>query len=119
VDFGGITADLIAAGIQVSDVVSGDAGCADPALVPTAISFTAAGLDQPTPVTAHLYIFGSQASYDRLRQSVDACAASYVHDRQGLVSIDAAPFVLVGEGPWGTGFTAAVRGALTKAASGS
>jgi hypothetical protein len=119
VDFGGITADLAAAGIRVTNVVSGDAACADPALIPTAISFQASGLDQATPVSAHLYIFGSQASYDRLRQSVDACAGAFVRDPQGLVSIDASPFVLVGQGPWAPTFVAAIRGALGKAASGS
>jgi hypothetical protein len=119
VDFGGISADLSAAGIRVTNVVSGDAGCSDPALIPTAISFRASGLDQAAPVMAYLYIFGSQASYDRLRQSVDACAAAYVHDPQNLVSIDAAPYVLVGLGPWAPGFLAAARAALTRAASGT
>jgi hypothetical protein len=115
-DFLGISGAFLARGISVSQVVAGDAGCADPGLVKTAISFRASGLDQSAPVAVHLYIFGSRDSYDKLRAAVDACAASYIADPQAFVSIDAPPFVIVGQGPWGPQFTAAIRQGLTQAA---
>jgi hypothetical protein len=115
-DFLGISGAFIARGISLDRVVAGDAGCADPGLAKTAISFRAAGLDQATPVPVHLYIFGSRDSYQKLRSSVDACAGSYISDPQSLVSIDASPFVIVSQGPWGYGFTAAIRQGLTQAA---
>ena len=45
-DFGGIAAALVQAGVKVVHPVSGDAGCDDRVLEPTAISFDASGLDQ-------------------------------------------------------------------------
>lgn len=115
-DFLGISGNFVARGISVSQVVGGDAGCADPGLAKTAISFRAAGLDQTAPVPIHLYIFGSRDSYQKLRTAVDACAGSYITNPDALVSIDAPPFVVVGQGPWGPGFTAAIRQGLTEAA---
>src|SRR3954452_9229216 len=56
-DFPGLTGRLKLAGIVVDDWVSGDAGCADPDLVPASISFNATGLDQATPVKLYLYVF--------------------------------------------------------------
>ena len=115
-DFLGISGNFVARGISVSQVVGGDAGCADPGLAKTAISFRAAGLDQTAPVPIHLYIFGSRDSYQKLRASVDACAGSYITNPNEFVSIDAPPFVVVSQGPWGPRFTAAIRQALTEAA---
>jgi hypothetical protein len=115
-DFLGISGAFVSRGISVSQVVAGDAGCADPGLAKTAISFHASGLDQAAPVAVHLYIFGSRESYQKLRAAVDACAASYVTDPQAFVSIDAPPFVIVSQGPWGQRFNAAIRQGLTEAA---
>jgi hypothetical protein len=115
-DFLGISGAMVGRGISISQVVAGDSGCADPGLAKTAISFRAAGLDQAAPVPVHLYIFGSRDSYDRLRSAVDACAASYVEDRQAFVSVDAPPFVLVSQGPWAPRFDAGMRQALAQAA---
>src|SRR5262245_34110675 len=53
-DFPGLTNQLVGVGVRPSDWVSGDAGCTDPDLVPSAISFRAQGLDQPAPVTLYL-----------------------------------------------------------------
>ncbi|HEX7472065.1 MAG TPA: hypothetical protein VF323_03210, partial [Candidatus Limnocylindrales bacterium] len=64
-DFGGITQVLRVRGILVSDVVSGDAGCPSPDLAKAAIHFTMTGLDQASPVSAYLYIFGDQAAFER------------------------------------------------------
>jgi hypothetical protein len=115
-DFGGIAHELGKRGIGVDHIVSGDAGCSDGTLIPTAIGFDAKGLDQPTLVRVHLYAFRDKATFDRLRDSVDSCARSFVTDPQTYVSIDAAPFVITSQGPWGSAFEAAVREALMAAA---
>jgi len=115
-DFGGIVNEFARLGIGVDHVVSGDAGCADSTLAPTAIGFDAKGLDQPTIVRIHLYAFRDKATFDRLRSSVDACARTFVTDPQTYQSVDAPPFVVTGQGPWGTSFEAALRQALTIAA---
>jgi hypothetical protein len=115
-DFPGIAANLVRRGIAIDHVVSGEAGCADSALARTAISFRASGLDQPAPVAIHVYIFGSRDSFQRLRPAVDTCARTYITDPQTFESIDASPFVAVGQGPWGERFGAAVRAGLTEAA---
>lgn len=117
-DFGSFAATLSARGVSLTNVVAGDAGCTDPTLASTAISFRVSGLDQPTPVAARVFLFGSGASYDRLRQSVDACAGWFVSDPSAYVSIDASPYVLVGQGPWGPQLQAALKAALEGAAAG-
>ena len=115
-DFAGIVANFARRGITVQHVVSGDAGCADQALARTAISFEAQGADQPTPVTIHLYSFADREAFDRLRPAIDACARSYVTDPEAFDSIDAAPFVLAGQGPWAANFEQALRASLEEAA---
>lgn len=107
---------LASKGIALTDVRSGDPGCSDPQLVPTAIRLDLDGLDQPTPVRAHLYVFRNHASYDKLRSAVDACARAYVTNPDGYEAIDASPFVLAGQGPWAPQFVAALRAGLTEAA---
>lgn len=64
-DFAGIAGRLNAAGIKVSDWVSGDPGCDDGDLAKTAIRFEARGLDQATPVTLYLYIFRNHDAFER------------------------------------------------------
>jgi hypothetical protein len=117
-DFEGTVAELDRAHVAVSDVVSGEAGCDDPTLAPTAISFSASGLDQPTPVRVHLYRFRDGAAYDRLRSEVDQCARSFVTNPDDFVVLDARPLVATAAGPWAPDFTAAVRSALERAAIG-
>jgi hypothetical protein len=115
-DFAGVVSFLAAEGIGVEQVRTGDAGCADPKLVGPAISLRASGLDQTTPVALHLYLFKNQTSYQKLRSNVDACAASYVTDPATYEVVESPPFVAVGQGPWGPGFSAALRTSLDKAA---
>lgn len=115
-DFGGITQVLRVRGILVSDVVSGDAGCPDAELAKAAIHFTMSGLDQATPVSAYLYIFGNQAAFERRAPDVATCARSYVTDSASLESIDVSPYVVVGQGPWAPGLRAKLRDGLTVAA---
>jgi hypothetical protein len=111
-DFTGIATEITKQRIAIDQLVSGDAGCTDPDLIPTAIGFTAKGLDQPTPVRVYIYIFRNRASYEKLRTKVDDCARAYVTDPATFESVEASPFVLAGQGPWGPQFQAALRDAL-------
>ena len=115
-DFQGITSALGVRGIGVNRFVSGDAGCPDPVLTPTAIAFDAKGLDQADNVRIYIYIFRNRETFDRLRASIDACAASFVTDPETFESIEESPYVLAGQGPWGIEFEAALRAGLAEAA---
>jgi hypothetical protein len=114
--FQGIAALLTQAGLKVEHIVSGDAGCDDQTLQRTAIGFDASGLDQPTPTRLYVYIFRNQDALDRLRQTIDTCAKSYVTNPDAFESLEASPYVVAGPGPWGAGFKAAVRTVITQAA---
>jgi hypothetical protein len=111
-DFQGIATELTKRRIAIDGLVSGDAGCTDPVLIPTAIGLTARGLDQADPVRIYLYIFRNRASFERLRATVDDCARSFVTDPATFETVEQSPFVLAGQGPWAPGFEAAVREAL-------
>jgi hypothetical protein len=111
-DFSDIANGLASRGIRIDHVVSGDAGCSDPDLIPTAIGLDAAGLDQATIVRLHLYIFRNRDSFEKLRETVDICARSFVTDPETFESIDESPYVLAGQGPWGQQFEQALRDGL-------
>jgi hypothetical protein len=115
-DFPGITAQLATRGLSVNHFVSGEAGCPDPVLTPTAIAFDAKGLDQATDVRIYLYIFRNRDVFERLRSTIDACAASFATDPDTFESIEASPYVLAGQGPWGQAFKTALREGLAAAA---
>ncbi|HET9522079.1 MAG TPA: hypothetical protein VFO73_13610 [Candidatus Limnocylindrales bacterium] len=115
-DFFGISANLVRRDITVERVTSGDAGCDDQTLAHTAIGFDAKGLDQSTPIRVHVYIFRNRDAFDRLRQTVDACARSYVTDPDAFASLEASPYVVASAGPWAPQFTEAMREAFTEAA---
>ena len=115
-DFQGIATELTRRGIGIDKAVSGDAGCTDPALIPTAIGLDAKGLDQPSTVRLYLYIFRNRASFEKLRASIDTCASAFITDPESFESVEQSPFVVVGQGPWGTKFEAAIRDALQVAA---
>jgi hypothetical protein len=115
-DFVGITSELAKRGVGVNHFVSGDAGCSDSVLTPTAIAFDAKGLDQAANVRIYLYIFRNREVFERLRSSVDACAASFVTDPETFETVEESPYVLAGQGPWGADFEAALRAALAVAA---
>jgi hypothetical protein len=115
-DFGDTVTRFVTRGIQIDHVVSGDAGCSDKVLAPTAIAFDASGLDQATPVRIYLYRFADRATFERLRATVDACARTYVTDPNTYQSIEQSPYVLSGQGPWGQSFEAALRAGLLEAA---
>ena len=114
-DFQGIASEFVKRGVVIDNLVSGDAGCDDPTLNPTAIGLDASGLDQATPVRLYLYIFRNRASYERLRGSIDGCARAFVTDPATFESIESSPFVLAGQGPWAPAFKATLREALTVA----
>lgn len=115
-DFQGIATELVKRSVTIDDIVSGDAGCDDRVLIPTAIGIDAGGLDQPEPVRIHLYIFRNRASFEKLRASIDACARSFVTDAQTFETVEQSPYVLAGQGPWSPSFEAAIREALEVAA---
>ena len=115
-DFQGIASELTKRLVVIDDLVSGDAGCTEPALIPTAIGLTASGLDQAEPVRLYLYIFRNRTSFEKLRADVDTCARSFVTDPETFETIEQSPFVVAGQGPWAPGFEAAVRTALEVAA---
>lgn len=115
-DFQGIATELTKRAVAIEDLVSGDAGCDDAVLVPTAIGLTASGLDQADPVRIYLYIFRNRSSFERLRATIDTCAGSFVTDPETFESIEQSPFVMAGQGPWAPRFEAAVRESLEVAA---
>ena len=114
-DFQGIASEIVRRGIAIDNLVSGDAGCDDKVLIPTAIGLDASGKDQAEPVRLYLYIFRNREAYERLRSTIDACAQSFVTDPQTFESIESSPFVLAGQGPWAPEFKATLREALTVA----
>ena len=115
-DFQGIAGELVQRGIQIQHIVSGDAGCDDITLERTAIALDAEGLDQTTPTRLYIYIFRNRDSFNKLRQTIDACARSYATDPATFESLEASPFVIASAGPWAPQFRSAVRQALTVAA---
>jgi hypothetical protein len=114
--FPGLTGRLKAAGITVSDWVSGDAGCQDANLVPAAIRFRAAGLDQAAPVTIYLYVFRDRPAFERNRDRIGPCAQAFVTDTATFQEIEQSPYVVAGQGPWAPQFEAALRATLETAA---
>jgi hypothetical protein len=115
-DFGGIASELTREGLRVGNAVSGDAGCSDPALIPTAIALDATGLDQAATVRIYLYIFRNRASFEKLRANIDSCARAYVNDPATFESVEQSPYVAAGQGPWAPQFEAAIRHGLEVAA---
>ena len=115
-DFPDTAIQLTQRGITLDRVVSGDAGCDDKVLAPTAIAFDASGLDQPTKVRIYLYVFRNRESFERLRATIDDCARNFVTDPETYESLEQSPFVIVGQGPWGPKFKAALRAGLEVAA---
>lgn len=114
-DFQGIASEIVKRGIAIDHLVSGDAGCDDDVLNPTAIGLDASGKDQEESVRLYLYIFRNREAYDRLRSAIDQCARSFVTDPETFESIESSPFVLAGQGPWASEFKATLREALTVA----
>ena len=116
VPFPEITGQLGRFGITVSSWVSGDPGCNDPSLSPTAIRFEAEGLDQATPIVLRIYIFRNRDAWDRRLADVDTCAAAWATDPATFEQLQVSPYVVAGQGPWPPAFAAALRNAITASA---
>jgi hypothetical protein len=116
VPFPEIVGQLGRFGVDVANWVSGDAGCDDPSLNPTAIRFDASGLDQAATVHLRIYIFRNRDAWERRLADVDACAAAWADDPATFEIVQVSPYVVAGQGPWGTQFEAALRKGLTEAA---
>lgn len=114
--FPGISGHLGRFGVDVVSWTSGDAGCDDPTLSPTAIRFQAQGLDQPTPVLLRIYIFRNRDAWDRRLADVDTCVAAWATDPATFEIVQVSPYVLAGQGPWPAAFGKAIRDGLTEAA---
>ena len=114
--FPGIAGQLGRFGVTVASWTSGDPGCADPTLSPTAIRFEAQGIDQPTPVVLRIYIFRNREAWDRRLADVDTCVASWATDPSTFEIIQTSPYVVAGQGPWPPGFAQALREGITAAA---
>lgn len=114
--FPGITGHLGRFGVDVLTWTSGDAGCPESTLSPTAIRFQAQGLDQPTPVLLRIYIFRNRETWNRRLADVDSCVAAWATDPSTFEIVQTSPYVLAGQGPWPPGFAQAIRQGLTEAA---
>jgi hypothetical protein len=64
----------------------------------------------------YVYIFSNREAFERLRATVDDCARNFVTDPETYESLEQSPFVIVGQGPWGPKFKAALRAGLEVAA---
>jgi hypothetical protein len=115
-DFPGLAVTLAQRGIVIDRIVSGDTGCDDPALVPTAIRFDASGLDQPAPTRVYVYIFRNREAFERLLPAVASCASRYVTDEEGEPWVPISPFIMTGPGPWSPAFRDALTEGLKEAA---
>ena len=115
-NFNGLVEQLAERAFSVSHVVSGDPGCSDQGLVPMAIAFKISGGGTEDTLQARVYRFKNDASYEKLRTSVDACAAEWISDVSTLLMVDASPYVLVTEGVPEGEVADAIRAALREAA---
>lgn len=114
--FPGLAGQLGRFGIDVQTWTSGDSGCDDPTLNPTAIRFTAQGLDQATPLTLRIYIFRNHDTWDRRLADVDTCASKWTTDPASFEIVQTSPYVVAGQGPWPPAFADAIHKALTASA---
>lgn len=116
--FPGIAGRLGQFGIDVTSWTSGDAGCDDSTLRPTAIRFTADGLDQSSPLTLRIYIFRDHATWDRRLADVDTCVGTWATDPATFEIVQASPYVVAGQGPWPPQFADALRKGIEASAGG-
>jgi hypothetical protein len=114
--FPGISGHLGRFGVDVLSWTSGDAGCQDATLSPTAIRFQAQGLDQTTPVTLRIYIFRDKDAWERRQPDVDTCSAAWATDPASFQIVQISPYILAGQGPWPPMFAKALGDGLKEAA---
>ncbi|HXG26178.1 MAG TPA: hypothetical protein VNL94_04900 [Candidatus Binatia bacterium] len=114
--FAGVLGKLAQLGIHATTWTSGDAGCDDATLHPTAIRFEVQGLDQPTPVLLRIYTFRNRETWERRVPDVESCLANWATDPETFEVLEVSPYVVAGQGPWPPQFEAAMREAMTAAA---
>jgi hypothetical protein len=114
--FPGIADELATVGVTVLNWVSGDAGCDDATLTPTAIAFTAKGLDQATPIQMRIYIVRDRATWDRRTSDVEACVSQWATDPPNVELMQISPYSVAGQGPMGPQFKDALRQGITTSA---
>ena len=115
-DFGGLASLLDPQGIVVTDVVSGDAGCTDPDLVPDGDRIRRArprpGDARPDPSLRVPQQGGMGAP-----SGCDPGLRGVVRDRpQTFEQVEQSPYIVASQGPWGADFEAALRRALEQGA---
>jgi hypothetical protein len=81
-----------------------------------AIAFDVSGGGLESSVQARVYRFKNDESYQKLRASVDTCAAEWISDPATLLMIDASPYVFVTEGVPAGAAADAIRAAVREAA---
>ena len=114
--FPGVAGELGKLGIEALQWTSGDPGCDDPTLAPTAIRFDVKGLDQATPVQLRIYIFRNREAWQRRSPDVESCLAQWANDPATFEILKVSPYVLAGQGPWPPEFEKAIRQGITTAA---
>jgi hypothetical protein len=106
-------------GATVTQIVSGDPGCADPTLVANAIRFhirLADGVDREV----HLFGFRDAAALARAQASLNECMRSFMAGRPGesTGSVQVGPFRAFGAA-WSKRLSALLADALREAIGGS
>jgi hypothetical protein len=115
-DFNGIAGEVALQGVEVGRPVSGDSGCGDPTLIPTAVGFDVSGFGVTTPLRARVYIFGDRAAYDRRLSDVETCVGKWATDPENVELLEVSPYILAVQGPIPDDFKAALMRALVDAA---
>ena len=66
----------------------------------------------------HLYRFHDEEALARNLGAVAACAESFIVDPAALEQIEAGPYLVIGEGPWGERFNETLTQGLERSAAG-
>jgi len=102
----GILEELARRGGTVSEIVSGDPGCADPELAGNAIRFSLTVPGASGSADVYLFTFKNRPFFERGAAAVDACQRAYETDaaRTGgpVERIDVSPYRAFGE-DWSPG----------------
>jgi hypothetical protein len=106
-------------GATVTQIVSGDPGCADPTLVANAIRFHVQ-LDDGVDREVHLFAFRDPAALARAQASLNECMGSFTGARPGQStgSVQVGPFHAFGA-PWSERVSVLLADALREAIGGS
>jgi hypothetical protein len=98
----GIFEELARRGATVSDIVSGDSGCGDPALAGNATHFRLTVPGASGRADVYLFTFKNRPFYERGASAVDACQRAYEarSARAGgrVERIDVSPYRAFGDG---------------------